>query len=198
VALSTVTVQVVEVPSETPSVQGEPVIVSPLGEASSETVPAGAEGSLPVSVTVSVQVLSFPVEPGDGLHDTSVAVGLATVTVPSPLLVVCALVGMYVPVTSSVPSTEFEYVNVQVATPVLAWASVHAAPTVPDAADPPTAPVGVTAVPPETVSVTVAVQVLVVWCWTVEGEHTTVVDVGWAATSRVVVPWLVPCPSAAV
>jgi hypothetical protein len=88
-------------------------------------------------------------------------------------------------------------VNVQLATPRLTSERVQGEePKVPDGAVPVTAPVGVTVVPEDSVSVTVAVQVVDASCCRVPGVHDTVVEVGWAATTNVVVPELVAWPSA--
>jgi hypothetical protein len=90
-------------------------------------------------------------------------------------------------------------VNEQVATPGLDWLRVHGEePIEPDGAVPVTVPVGVAAVPGDTVSATVAVQVLLWPCCTVAGEQDTTVVVGWGATTRVVLPELFPWPSVAV
>jgi hypothetical protein len=96
--LLTVTVQDSDAPEGPPRVHGDPVTVRPEVEVTA-TVPAGAVGEAPESVTVAVQVLSAPAATGDGEHEMSVDVGLLTATPAVPLLVVCALVGVYVPVT---------------------------------------------------------------------------------------------------
>ena len=92
-ALSTVTVHDFAAPDGLPKVQGDP-IVSPLGVAVSATVPDGADGELPESVTVRLQVLSLAAAAGDGVQDTVVEVGFDTVTTDVPLLVEWTLVGL--------------------------------------------------------------------------------------------------------
>src|SRR4051794_16202248 len=94
------------------------------------------------------------------------------------------------------PSTVFENVNVHRATPRLTSARVQGEePTVPEPAEPATVPVGVILVPDASVSLTVAVHVLVSPCSTGLGEQATAVEVGWAATVSDADPLLAVWPS---
>jgi hypothetical protein len=88
----TVTEQLSLAPDGEPSVHGDPVIVRPAG-ALTATVPDGADGEAPTSVTVTVQLASVAAGTGVAEQVTVVFVGLATVTFDEPLLVVCELVG---------------------------------------------------------------------------------------------------------
>jgi hypothetical protein len=92
--LFTVTVQDVDAPEGFANVHGDPN-VRPLGvTVAMPAVPDGADGELPVSVTVNVQVLSLAAAAGDGVQDTVVDVGFDTVAKNEPLLVEWTLVGV--------------------------------------------------------------------------------------------------------